>query len=728
MKIFLRSFFFFIFFLIISIFYLSTFGFETDKFNSQIINKIKNVDKRINIELKKIKIVLNPLSLKLDIKTIGSKLKTKNTTIEIENIRTQISLISLLKNEYSIKNLEISTKSTEIKNLVSFVRSFKNTPELFLLEKTIRKGFIIADINLEFDTNGKIKENYQINGFIKDARLNILKRYDLQKINLIFEYKNSDILFNDISFSLNGLNFLSENVLINKVKNDIFVNGNLNNKKLNIDQKNFNLLIKPFIPELDLKKLVLSSNNIFSFRINDKLRFNNFEISSEMLVDELTITNKYDLKTFFPNIKKNISLINNKIIIKYKKNDLSINGSGNLAYQDKQDKLNYLISKKNDDLNFETSLIINENPFVISFLDYKKNHKDEISINIKGSKNKKNNTLIKSININDKENIFSLKNLLLNTKNEIIKLDEVLLKYTDTRKQKNSLKFYKKNNKFFLKGSFFNADKLIDDLLFNESENLNFFSQDIKIKIDIDKVYLDNEYYLTNFSGDIFLKNKKLFQADLNGNFSNDKKLKFTISNTDFSKITTLYIDRAEPVVKRYKFVKGFEGGSLDFNSSKKSGESISQLRIYDFKLKELPLLTKILTLASLQGVADILTGEGIRFDEFEMNFKNKDNLMTIDEIYAIGPAISILMDGYIEKNNLVSLRGTLVPATTINKFIGSLPVLGKILVGSKTGEGVFGVSFKIKGPPKKMETSVNPIKTLTPRFITRTLEKIKKN
>ena len=110
------------------------------------------------------------------------------------------------------------------------------------------------------------------------------------------------------------------------------------------------------------------------------------------------------------------------------------------------------------------------------------------------------------------------------------------------------------------------------------------------------------------------------------------------------------------------------------------------------------------------------------------MNFKNKDNLISIDEIYAIGPAISILMEGYVEKDDLVSLRGTLVPATTVNKFIGSLPVLGKILVGSKTGEGVFGVSFKIKGPPKKLETSVNPIKTLTPRFITRTIEKIKKN
>ena len=69
-----------------------------------------------------------------------------------------------------------------------------------------------------------------------------------------------------------------------------------------------------------------------------------------------------------------------------------------------------------------------------------------------------------------------------------------------------------------------------------------------------------------------------------------------------------------------------------------------------------------------------------------------------------------------------------MVPATKINKVIGNLPILGKILVGSKTGEGVFGVSFKIKGPPKNLQTTVNPIKTLTPRFITRTLEKIKKN
>ena len=95
--------------------------------------------------------------------------------------------------------------------------------------------------------------------------------------------------------------------------------------------------------------------------------------------------------------------------------------------------------------------------------------------------------------------------------------------------------------------------------------------------------------------------------------------------------------------------------------------------------------------------------------------------------MYAIGPAISLLMSGYIVKGNLVSLRGTLVPASTLQKTIGKIPLLGDILVGKKVGEGVFGVSFKMKGPPKNIKTVVNPIKTLTPRFITRTLEKIKK-
>ena len=289
-----------------------------------------------------------------------------------------------------------------------------------------------------------------------------------------------------------------------------------------------------------------------------------------------------------------------------------------------------------------------------------------------------------------------------------------------------------KNNNYELKGSTLNADTIITNLLESkDDQQLDIFRESININLNFSEVYIDNDNIVNNLNGKLRIVDNKLDQANIFAVFDNDNNFKFTINTKNGEKITTLFSSRAEPLVKRYKFIKGFEDsdeGYLDFYSSKKNNISNSKLVIDNFKVKEIPALAKLLSLASLQGIADLLTGEGIRFTDFEMNFTNNDKLMTIEELYAIGPAISILIEGYIEENNLISLRGTLVPATTINRSIASIPLIGELLVGKKVGEGVFGVSFKVKGPPKKLETTVNPIKTLTPRFITRTLEKIKKN
>ena len=139
--------------------------------------------------------------------------------------------------------------------------------------------------------------------------------------------------------------------------------------------------------------------------------------------------------------------------------------------------------------------------------------------------------------------------------------------------------------------------------------------------------------------------------------FSNDQNIKFTIKDNGIERVTTLYSHKAKPFVDRYKFIKGFENGDLDFYSIKKGSITNSTLKVDNFKIQQIPVLAKLLTLASLQGIADLLTGEGIRFTDFEMKFSNKDELMTIDEIYAIGPAISILLEGYIQSKNLISLR-----------------------------------------------------------------------
>ena len=192
MKVIYKSILILFFILLILLSYLSIVGIETDKFNNQILNKINSINKEIEIELKKIKLVLDPFKLRLNIKTIGSKLKNQNQSIEIENIKTQISLKSIINNKFSIQNLEISTKSLEIKNLISFIRSFENSAELFILEKTVDRGYLIADIKIEFDSEGKIKNNFEIDGFIKNAKLSFLKKYNIQNLDLIFDYQEND--------------------------------------------------------------------------------------------------------------------------------------------------------------------------------------------------------------------------------------------------------------------------------------------------------------------------------------------------------------------------------------------------------------------------------------------------------------------------------------------------------------------------------------------------------
>jgi len=313
---------------------------------------------------------------------------------------------------------------------------------------------------------------------------------------------------------------------------------------------------------------------------------------------------------------------------------------------------------------------------------------------------------------------------------KIIDIKNFNIDYKNNQKILNSLNLKKDNLDFIIEGDSFDASKIINTIMDSDEKSPSIFNDlNSKINIQIKKVYIDEINHLNNLNGNINYKKNKIIDLKLESTYPNKKTINLSIkTNNNSETITQLISNYPKPLIKRYDFIKGFEEGNLDFYSTKKGGVSNSVLIIDNFKVQEVPIFAKLLSLASLQGIADLLTGEGIRFTDFEMNFSNKKDLTTIKEMYAIGPAVSILMDGYIEAKKLVSLRGTLVPATTINRSIASIPLLGKILIGDKTGEGVFGVSFKIKGTPKNLKTTVNPIKSLTPRFITRTLDKIKKN
>ena len=178
-----------------------------------------------------------------------------------------------------------------------------------------------------------------------------------------------------------------------------------------------------------------------------------------------------------------------------------------------------------------------------------------------------------------------------------------------------------------------------------------------------------------------------------------------------------IYSDIPQPLLSEYSFFKGLTGGKLLFSSLIGVDQSNSKLIIENFKIQNAPAVVKLLSIADFGGLADLAEGEGLSFEKLEITMSNNSEILKLEELYAVGPSISVLMEGYKDNKGLTSLRGTLVPAKTLNKLIAKIPVIGNIVIPKDVGEGLFGVSFKMKRSSRKNKDNYKSHKNINPKI-----------
>ena len=679
--------------------------YENNKFNADIVSNFAFSKKlKSNNDYKNNKL---QLSLK----------RKKNQNIEI---------IGNIKNEKTLLNSKILLNLLKFNpNLLSNENVNIETDNKFTFEvqkNKLKNSLINSTINLDkLEFNHKIQDIF----YLKNIKTKLTFREELLNLDLKSNYSlldyNNESDNNIFNLKLNKNNSKSSDV-------EIFLQGE--NNKVNIKKlKKYLNVQNNFVINQAIK---LDNNSVINFSIDDSLNIKNLAIRSHLNFDELNIDYKSNIiKKYLENDENKVVIKKPKIFLDYSNEIINLKLDGKYSLNNKIDNL--FVKFKGNKNNFELYSQLDLDNCVLNLdnINYfkKNNIPSKLEILIKKSQNSLN---LKKFNLTENENFFSVKNLYISNDLKVKSVDEIDVNFLNKKQVLNNFKIIKNLNKYNLTGFQVDGEELIELLLKSNQKNRIykiFDNLNTSVRLNLNKIYLEKNSFLKRIEGEFDVKDSKLFLAKVNATLDNKKKFSYSYRTTKKNeKITNIYIEEPKPFVNNYKFIKGFEEGELRLSSIKIDNNSRSNLKITNFKVKEVPVLAKILTLASLQGIADLLTGEGIRFDELEMDFKTKNNLTEIGEMYAIGPAISIMMQGYIDTDRVTSLRGTLVPATTINKTIAKIPLLGDILVGSKTGEGIFGVSFKIKGPPNDLKSTVNPIKTLTPRFITRTLEKIKGN
>jgi len=96
------------------------------------------------------------------------------------------------------------------------------------------------------------------------------------------------------------------------------------------------------------------------------------------------------------------------------------------------------------------------------------------------------------------------------------------------------------------------------------------------------KKFNDNSIFIN-------LNNNQIKDLILSSQFSTKEDLKLSIkTNSNNEMITDLFAGNAKPLVKKYDFIKGFEGGYLKFDSVEKNKVSNSNLKAYFQKANQI--------------------------------------------------------------------------------------------------------------------------------------------
>lgn len=251
----------------------------------------------------------------------------------------------------------------------------------------------------------------------------------------------------------------------------------------------------------------------------------------------------------------------------------------------------------------------------------------------------------------------------------------------------------------------------------------------VLIEAELERIVISERFRLDAVRGRGRRANGRWTALQAKGNLNGGPEVLVEMAPQDAShqKLTVTSTD-AGAVFAATDILTGTAQGSFRLEAllpeDETAGEpTTGQVTAHDFRLIEAPVLTKILSVASVTGLIDLLQGQGIQFTELSIPFSKKGDVINLKGARAAGPALGITMDGNVDTaRDTILIEGAVVPAYTLNSALGAIPLIGNLFVG-REGEGVFALSYRVSGPAADPSVSVNPLSALAPGMLRRLVE-----
>ena len=243
---------------IIFLMYLSIYGVSTDRFNNLVSEKISQRDKNLEINFNKIKIFLNINNFNFELKTNNPKVLFKNREIKIKSISTDLPLRNLFSQKINLQEVKILTHKNKIKNLIEVIRAYKNNPQIFILNKIVKDGYIEIESKISFKEDGSIKSNYLVDGNIEDLKIELSNNNKIENINFSFLIREKDYLIYNLSSVYQSVKIKSNKIKIIDNIDSYNFEGDISNQKSKIDLKKFSAFFNNDIKSIFKEESIIS--------------------------------------------------------------------------------------------------------------------------------------------------------------------------------------------------------------------------------------------------------------------------------------------------------------------------------------------------------------------------------------------------------------------------------------------------------------------------------------
>ena len=289
-----------------------------------------------------------------------------------------------------------------------------------------------------------------------------------------------------------------------------------------------------------------------------------------------------------------------------------------------------------------------------------------------------------------------------------------------------------KIHEFFLIGSFIALDAFMDkkDTLEDSFLSTTPYHAHLSFK----KVDINGKPLLETMNVDIDHSAKGILnKIHLNGFLPSSQGKKETckvlLSTQGDQQILSIQLDNLAQPLSALTTTTDLRGGKTEINAKRKIAVPQApwegSYKIKNFEIIKAPVLARLLKIVSPLSLFELFSkGKGLKFSQLKGGFILEPETLILKKSHGTGPSIGMTLEGSINRTQeTLDLRGTLIPAYILNSMLSAIPLIGPLLSGGSSQEGVFAVSFTITGSQSDPKIQSNPLSALTPGILRKMFE-----